>query len=456
MVRVISRDVPRRMKPSAFNVPVRLGDGRLAYLNTVTNNFLVPYSKCAEILGGNTPVVVVPGEVVDAIEGGFLVDEAVDEVTAIRYGFEKSRLSGSEPHLTVAPTLDCNFGCEYCFETHRKGHMTEQTQDALLEFLETAMVPASEFGRTLGVTWFGGEPLMAMRVIRRFSQGLEALERSGVLDGWTSDIVTNAFLLRRALVDELVALRITSVQVTLDGSRDLHDRRRFLKAGRRPSFDAILQNLVSARGRIPVNIRVNADASNIGTVDELFEQLDQLHLLEWLTVEVSRVEPFRLEDFQSGSEILSAEEFAAWEIEALDRAVERGWPLQVNNPQPRIFGVCQVDRTNAFVVGPTGDLMRCWAELGNKPHVVGRLSDRASWSKLAPTPLTERDPFDDPECVSCRVLPLCMGSCPILRQNRRTFGMKECPPFKHNLDKLATRRYAGKTSISRRILRVAD
>ena len=89
-----------------------------------------------------------------------------------------------------------------------------------------------------------------------------------------------------------------------------------------------------------------------------------------------------------------------------------------------------MDNPLAFVIDCDGNLMKCWAELGNKPHIVGSLQEPESWGKLVPGPLETRDPFDDGECLRCSLLPVCMGACPILRHSRRQDGIKVCPPYK--------------------------
>lgn len=40
-------------------------------------------------------------------------------------------------NIIIAPTLECNAHCFYCFENgYRKGRMSIQTADALVKFLE--------------------------------------------------------------------------------------------------------------------------------------------------------------------------------------------------------------------------------------------------------------------------------------------------------------------------------
>lgn len=38
--------------------------------------------------------------------------------------------------ITIYPTIGCNFACDYCFETKRRGKMGEEVQDAIVRSLE--------------------------------------------------------------------------------------------------------------------------------------------------------------------------------------------------------------------------------------------------------------------------------------------------------------------------------
>lgn len=436
------------VKPSRYNVRTpKLG----AVYNASTGNYVVPTAAQRELLDGTgAQHLAVDEHSRPLLEGGFLVPEDLDELASVRLGFEYSRRAIAPPHLTISPTIDCNFGCEYCFETHQRGNMIPPIQDALLAFTEDVCLARSGPKR-LSVSWFGGEPLMAMPVIRRLTAGFRALIERGVMEELSASIVTNGYMATPRVVDELAALGITQMQITVDGARELHDQRRILKRNGAPTFDHILGNIAAARGKVDVLIRMNADRSNIETVPELMASLEEHGLLEWCQVHIDRVSPFRLEEVEDPGQILGADEFAQIELALLARARDEGWPLTMSNPRPAITGVCQVDRVNSFVIAPSGQLMKCWAELGNRPHQVGHLAEPSTWhagDEL--TGLASRDVFDDADCCACPVLPLCMGTCPLLRRNRRGLGLKECPPFKHTLPMLVEHKHGSEAHFEKR------
>lgn len=62
--------------------------------------------------------------------------------------------------LIIAPTLDCNFRCPYCFEDLKKIYMTKGTVNAIKNFVRNKI----KNGVTnLNVSWYGGEPLLCKK-----------------------------------------------------------------------------------------------------------------------------------------------------------------------------------------------------------------------------------------------------------------------------------------------------
>lgn len=442
--------MPLRLRPSRYTIVVPRGSSPPVLFNAATGLVLELSDGIQAAYNAVLREESVDTEdeaVGDLRARGFVVADDVDELMAVKMAFDRHRSGIKTPHLTIAPTLDCNFGCEYCFETHRRGAMTSERQAALVRLAHRmlSIAPSSDL---LTVEWFGGEPLLAMPVIRNVSKEFMALRDSGAVKAYQASIVTNGSLAGREVVEELLSLDIRHAQITIDGDQACHDSRRVLKGRTKgPTFARIISNLQDMPEEMAVTIRVNTDRRNAGSIVNLMAQLEAAGLLRRVHVNISPVEPFREHEVLAADHVLTSEEFAALENQLSAMAAAEGWPMFFAQVRPVISGYCQVDHVNSFVVGPTGDLMKCWAELGNEPHVVGRLDDESTWDKLLPTDLTERDPFDDQECNSCRILPLCMGACPIVRKHRRAFGKKQCPPLKYNLEESLARQFANPSTV---------
>jgi uncharacterized protein len=428
--------------PSRFNLEVWNG---LAVYNTSTGNYVVLGADERRAL--DAALAGEPVEITEAprlYEAGLLLDPAIDEVLAIRRAFRFATGSRYSPHLTIAPTMDCNFGCDYCFESHVRGAMSDHVQHGLLAFVEHLIANAGE-DPDLSVTWFGGEPLMAMNVIDTLSERFQALVTSGSVNSYSADVITNGYGLSATVLERLRRLDVRQIQVTIDGPQAVHDGRRYLKASRGGTFARILDNLRRAVEHFGIVVRVNVDPTNADTVKELLQDLDHAGLLPSVLVDPSRVEAFSADT--RSSDLFSAAEFAAWRSELQAWAAERGWSLAAPPARPSLTGVCQVDSINSFVIDPEGSLFKCWAELGTTARPVGNVGDRSSWPRGRVGSLAERDPFDDRGCVECLLLPMCLGGCPKTREVGRATGTNECPSFRHNIVELIQERHGFRTVI---------
>lgn len=126
------------------------------------------------------------------VNQGFVVEDEFDEDRALLEEREAVRNNRQSINLTIAPTIDCNFGCPYCFEGADKPQerMSEAVMEKILEFAGDL---ADETTNRLNVTWFGGEPLLAMPQIAKLTH----LFRTRLVDpkGWSygATIITNGY-----------------------------------------------------------------------------------------------------------------------------------------------------------------------------------------------------------------------------------------------------------------------
>ena len=132
--------------------------------------------------------------------------------------------------------------------------MTDETEHAITEFVRR------HNGLThLGVTWFGGEPLLGFERIKSLTGKFLDM---GI--GYSAGMITNGYLITKEIAKSFEALRIYSVQITIDGMRERHDSRRYLKNGA-PTFDRIIESLKLLSDHAPktrVTVRINVDENN--------------------------------------------------------------------------------------------------------------------------------------------------------------------------------------------------
>ncbi len=414
---------------AATGALVALGaDGVAAYYALLSGQVATSTAGIAGTtdLAGTTASTASIENMADFLAGGFVVPAGADEVAEVRRRYRAWQQDRSTLSLTIAPTLGCNFGCDYCFEgdEHTGGSMPPAVQEALIRWVERELP-----GRTrLGVVWYGGEPLLCPEVIESLSNAFRSLCAAAGVQ-YAAGIVTNGYRLDGATAAWLVGLGVVSAQVSLDGPPEVHDRRRHLR-GRQGTFARILANLKQAVevAGLALVLRVNVDARNVAAAERLVDLLAAEGFAHRPRVQVAFarvVDPAGV-----GSPLwhqcLAPEEFARHERRMLAYAQARGL-AQITAPRPR-GGACGAVRASSFVVAPDGALHKCWQTVADPAQAVGHVlrqtaTDDRRWLAWEPV---------QGACAGCSVLPSCMGGCP-KEAMARGQEAPTCPPLRHNL-----------------------
>jgi uncharacterized protein len=396
------------MRPSRYNVVVEhpervwVHNGLSGMTRSLDHD---EWERVTRFLAGDDSAPV-DDTLVSLVQGRMIVNDDLDELEVLERRYRAGTADRSSFGLTIVTSLGCNFDCPYCFQVKPSEVLDEETERLLLEVLDEQLPTIRRFE----VTWYGGEPLLGKDKIYRLSGAF--LERCDAADvAYTASIVTNGYLLTRETAERLRACRVESAQITLDGPPESHDLMRPLRNGR-PTFDAILDNVVESASVLPIAIRVNLDASNSGEYERLLDLLVDRGLSGKVTVYPGRIVAYD-EGIGAPSEsyrptCYTLPEFAQVERDFLAQARARGL-ASAELPQP-LSTPCTAVRVNELVVGARGELYKCWDSVGNHREVVGHLR---SWKDPNDRVLKwlQYDPFTDEGCRSCIALPGCMGGC---------------------------------------------
>ncbi len=66
-------------------------------------------------------------------DNGVVVENTVDEIQELKMEHLSAKYSIDFLDLTIAPTLDCNFGCPYCYQTCEQVLMTDEIQENIVK-----------------------------------------------------------------------------------------------------------------------------------------------------------------------------------------------------------------------------------------------------------------------------------------------------------------------------------
>jgi uncharacterized protein len=279
--------------------------------------------------------------------------------------------------------------------------------------------------RPCQVVLFGGEPLLPT------TQDIvgDILARAGEA-GHRVTVVTNGTHIDRfePLLKRHLGV-VKGAQITLDGPQRVHDERRKSIDGR-GSYAAVVRGVETCLAvGIGVNLRVNLDAHNVGSLDELAQLIDERGWAEgehfqcqlapvtdhlgtstyrFMMREEELVAPVL--DFQlrrpEFTKVLSFQLFRV--LQHLISVVER--PQKNAQTAPR-FQYCEADRGDVVSFGPDGLMYVCPESAGDSDSAIGTYSPRYQiWSDLM-EPWENRSVLTLAHCRECEIATFCGGGC---------------------------------------------
>ena len=304
--------------------------------------------------------------------------------------------------VVIAPSLDCNLKCIYCFEedtgTKKPVVMNKEIADKVVKYIENWVSPQQQ----LEISWYGGEPLIAADMIYYISQKL----KNGKFPNFTAAITTNGFLLTEKVAKMLQESNVTGGQITVDGPKEIHDKKRPAKAKGVSSYDVIVKNIIdNAKYFQHLTFRANLDKDNKDIIYAYWEDMRKV-----LPNNVS-----------FGFERVSATDSPYISEKAKKRAMsDKEWAeFLKRNPTLYSFHIletsygCGAVRDNMIVIDANGDLFRCWNEVGQHDKAVGNVVDGiTNWDRyMRYSNISLYDIHED--CRNCFLVASCFGGhCP--------------------------------------------
>jgi len=370
-------------------------------------------------------------------QGGYIVTADTDELAMIEREYNQHRYDPSTMILTIAPTLACNFGCDYCFQGQDKSAetMSQEVQDAIVALVERVAPKIKH----LSIAWYGGEPLVRFKIIEALSDRFIALcDRYGIK--YTAMIVTNGYKLTAEVARSLWVRRVGTVQITLDGSADYHDQRRVLLSGG-GTFDKIIDNVRTWIDEVPisVSVRVNIDARNMSQIHGLIDHMADVGLSNKKNLKMyfAPIEAITEGCHNIAGVTMTKTDYGKLEAELYRHGFEAGM-TSLPYP-PRFRGTCSAVRPKGFTIVPNGDMHKCWDTVSWPDKRVGTVFNLDALNEDERVMAWLRwTPFDNATCRNCRILPVCTGACAYKFvhsfDTRGEAAVLPCPSWKYNMN----------------------
>jgi uncharacterized protein len=343
-------------------------------------------------------------------ELGLFVDANLDEQEDLLSAFDFARYRPRRIYPILAVTTGCNIACTYCYEEGVKARtMTPDVVDASIAWAVRRM-EQDGIGEVYP-SLFGGEPLLYPELLFRYMDGLNsAADRLNTSVAYSCS--SNGLFLTPELARDLVKRRLMQIQISLDGTKPIHDERRIGKRGQ-STYDGAASALALAADIIPnVTLKVNFDRHNIDSVAPLLKDLAARGLAPKIDVKLeaialqlpgARVSHDPKHVIPPDSHLM-AEAYTRLQIETKQLGFSVRQDTAHTTP-------CMLTSNHGVIIGPDGAIYKCISLVGRTEAAVGSVFDddydREAFDRQMDVREKTRECFDD----KCPYVPVCMGGC---------------------------------------------
>lgn len=348
-----------------------------------------------------------------------LVENNIEEYHVELSRFNTMISDSKRLDLVILVTNDCNFGCVYCYENYSKFKLNDYNINDIINFINNML--ETEKYNSVFINWFGGEPLLELNNIEKFSNLVKILcHEKGV--PYISSITTNGYSLNLDNFKKLLGLNVRYFQVTIDGDEESHNELRPLKSGY-GSFDKIMKNLISIKNErlknfFSINIRCNITKNTINN----YYKLEEILRKNFLDDNRFKLTPFLVSDF-GGNLVKKIEN------ELMDNydMINVNGIANYNNifDTPVQEEICYVWKNGGFTIVPDRGVFKCShfvEECGdyNKNYLFN--FDNIDYKRIKTVQDMIIKNNHAEKCVECKYMPFCyINTCPI----KQSYKLKE-------------------------------
>lgn len=402
-----------------------------------------PLSRQADILDAATAASINMGKYEnkeELIAKGYLVDQT-EELKRFRNGYLDfiDNRDDDEIQIFFVPSYVCNFNCTYCYQEEyvkEPGVISDEIINHFFDYIKQEFA-----GRKKYVTVFGGEPLMPGI---KSKQTIQKIIKRANKDSLELAFVTNGFALEE-YIPILNEGKIREVQVTLDGTADVHDLRRPLHSGK-GTFSQIATGIdLALEKSLPINLRTVMDRENIDNFVELAEfavskgwtknplfktQIGRNYELH--SCQSDNTKLFTRVDLYQALYHLIKKHPAVLEYHKPAFSISKFLFERGEMPDP-LYDSCPGCKTE-WAFDASGKIFSCTATVGKVGEELGTFYPTVSKKQDLIDEWQSRDVTSIEKCKDCSVQLACGGGCASVAKNQAgTICSPDCRPVKELL-----------------------
>ena len=247
--------ISNNFKISKYNYSIQYGE--MVYVYNMFSRALLKLSVDSYSHIANNDFTLFDREELDVLSKYKIINSFDDETIEMIKEYTKRINDSKQCTIFLSMTSNCNLKCKYCYEDCRTSILSKTVIDEsrineLVRFIEGKNVDA------LNIIYFGGEPtynldrlIYAMKTIDNLKGRIKV----------NHILISNGYSINQDLLNLISELESISVQITIDGTKDNHDKYR-LNKNNNGTFDRIFDNLIKIHKVRPDCIVVRMNVSS--------------------------------------------------------------------------------------------------------------------------------------------------------------------------------------------------
>jgi uncharacterized protein len=394
------------MKNSRFNLFFPFENNIVGY-NSLENDFIFLTPELFKLYQQTTDKIdhlkdIHPDFFDILVQKHFCIPDDTDELKQVRELVRSIDCNPEFFQIIINPTMNCNFKCWYCYETHlRNSKMKKPEINKIMKLIDNTLKKPEI--RYFSIGWFGGEPLLyfnqvVLPILEHVHSFIDHHEKEIIFQ---SDFTSNGLLINEKLLIDCARLGVKSFQITLDGHRQRHNQVRFISKDI-GSYDRIITNIKSClRHNIRVNCRINLSKETLNDdLIQIIQDFSDLSETEKGLISFSFHQVWQ-EETDLNDDILTT----------IAHFKSNGLQTNYARFSDTVQSSCYADKQNQATINFNGDVFKCTARDFKTENREGILMDNGEiqWNEKYAERMHAK--FKNPPCLKCSIMPICNGSC---------------------------------------------
>ena len=385
-------------KKKEKTIGLNLFDKRLFAISNPDYEMILDHRDCLTKLEEKNPVLFSTMYKLGVIEK---IDTNIPAILLLRNRIEV--FSDKHHRLIILPTLNCNFSCWYCYETHTKAMMSSDTVNNIKTYIKN-LIEEKKIS-SLHLDWFGGEPLLGFdKIIKPIAAEAKKMCEEKNVTFWMT-MTTNGFLLKELMIPFFKEHNFNSIQITLDGNEEQHNGVRYYGKQKKGSFSTIVNHIgLLAKNNVNVQLRINYTRDKLDTIPDIipiFPSNVRHNILLALAQVWQDKKKNAMNDYMW---LLEKEIYELFEKE--------GFRVHHRDIGSGKSYTCYADSMTTAVINYDGRVFKCTTPDFENTQEDGILTEKGiSWDENRIAHRLAKATFDKKICLGCLYLPICLGGC---------------------------------------------